>query len=252
MLNYGAVIVSHGHLQELDSSNLIRLAKVIFRCVVVVDNLSNSDLKSLCLNREISYRANVKKKGFSYNANLGAKILFDKFDIQGVAFINPDVEIISVDLEKILSKEFLPPVCIPRVVDESSNLVDIIRSYPSMINIFRKVLCLILKVNHKEKIEENEFRWGPGFFLMVDKKSFEDCGGFDEGYRLYLEDTDIFCSLWMRGRELEIIDLITIKHVGGFLSRKVLSMAFWWHVCSYIRFWSKWGFFNFRGTDERS
>ena len=252
MLNYGAVIISHNHLQELESSNLLTLADEIFRCVVVVDNMSCPDLKSICANKGIIYLANEERKGFSANANLGAKTLFREFDVNGVAFINPDVEIVAFDSEKFFQKEGLPPICMPRVVDKSNNPVDVSRSYPSLTKIIMKVFSLVLKTHHSEKVSETDFRWMPGFFLIADKTSFDDCGGFDEGYRLYLEDADIACSLWMCGYQPEVLGCMTIKHEGGFLSRKILSKAFWWHICSYARFWSKWGYFKFRGTDARS
>jgi GT2 family glycosyltransferase len=57
--------------------------------------------------------------------------------------------------------------------------------------------------------------WISGACLMVRRSLLERIGGFDEGFFLYLEDTDICKRMWESGARVGYSPEATCTHIGG-------------------------------------
>ena len=54
-----------------------------------------------------------------------------------------------------------------------------------------------------------------GAFMLMRRSAFEEAGGFDEGYWMYMEDLDLSYTLAQRGWRTWYEPAATVRHVKG-------------------------------------
>jgi hypothetical protein len=57
--------------------------------------------------------------------------------------------------------------------------------------------------------------WVLGASMMVRRDAFEKVGGFDEGFFMYGEETDLCLRLRKAGYEIGYVEGVTVSHIGG-------------------------------------
>jgi N-acetylglucosaminyl-diphospho-decaprenol L-rhamnosyltransferase len=62
--------------------------------------------------------------------------------------------------------------------------------------------------------------WVVGAALAIRRKAFDDVGGFDESFFMYLEETDLCYRLGQRGWETHFTRRATVVHTGGASTRQ--------------------------------
>ncbi|SMC29962.1 hypothetical protein SAMN02745857_04305 [Andreprevotia lacus DSM 23236] len=82
-----------------------------------------------------------------------------------------------------------------------------------------------------------------GCCMLCRSNALQRIHGFDEGYFLYLEDYDL-CRRWRRdGWQVAIAPAARITH-GHARSSYRLGKPLYWHLCSAMRYFSRWGWFH--------
>ena len=105
----------------------------------------------------------------------------------------------------------------------------------------RRYRCLDLDPNKPAAVEQPA-----GACLLVRRSSFEDCGGFDEGfYPLWFEDVDLCRRLRQQGGTILYWPQVRVRHQGGH-SQENLSFSekqiYWYrNMLYYVRKHCSWG-----------
>ncbi len=60
-----------------------------------------------------------------------------------------------------------------------------------------------------------DISWASGAALVVRRKQFEDCGGFDESFEFHMEEIDLCWRLWNRGYRIRYCPDSVVYHLGG-------------------------------------
>jgi len=232
-------IVSHGQgslirdllcdLETLDFGSLF-LEKI-----VITLNLPESEgfFDNTVLPIEI--KRNKTRKGFGCNHN--AALHGEPADFYCV--INPDIRIprkFQFDcLADVVRSD--RGVVAPAVFSEPGVIEDSARDFPTLISVLFRSVRRILKVksNHSPRTNLSP-DWVAGMFMFFDRDSFISIGGFDEGFFMYLEDTDICRRLRLAGCRVTYLDKVWVQHDARRNSLKSLE-HFRWHCTSLVRFW---------------
>jgi GT2 family glycosyltransferase len=86
-----------------------------------------------------------------------------------------------------------------------------------------------------------EADWVMGAGFLVRRTALREVGGMDEGYFLYLEDTDLCRRMWRAGWKVKAIPQVRLTHMHARASRGTFSRAGRHHLRSLLRYWSKHG-----------
>ena len=88
-----------------------------------------------------------------------------------------------------------------------------------------------------------EVDWCSGSFMFMPVTVFDNLGGFDEDYFMYMEDVD-FCRRYGQkyGRKVFLLREVCADHEAQRANRRFFSRAFFWHVYSIIVYFIKWRF----------
>lgn len=153
--------------------------------------------------------------GFGVGCNAGAKIAQGEI----LCFLNPDIEIISNDFQKIISEfENDPKLGIigPKLVTENNKVQE--WGAGKEINFF-DIIGNNLGFKRSRKIWTSEKRvecaWVSGACLFIKKNLFERLNGFDEKFFLYFEDIDLCKRIKKFGYKIIYFPKFVIKHFGG-------------------------------------
>lgn len=181
-------------------SNLDLLHKVNFKYeILIVDNNSSDKTLQVIKKSNLSVKLiqNTKNMGFAKGINLGVKIAKSEY----LLFLNPDVQINVVNLEKFIStidkKDINILGC--KILNSDSVVQPSCGKFPTILNIIADRVPVINKLFKTELIRQNKYYnkeqepdWISGAFFLVRRDVFLKLGGFDERYFMYGEDID-FC-----------------------------------------------------------
>lgn len=197
---------------------------------IVVDNRSDDDSAALAASlgaRVITLQENV---GFSTANNLGARAA--KGDVLG--FLNPDV---SPTLDGVLrlaeDASISGGLVAPQLVNEDGSLQENGRSAPYPARKVAHMFAPDSKVNHRymRRVESGLERvvWVMGAALFMTRETFDKIGGWDPGFFIYYEDSDI-C---LRALDLDVPTMVNgdVRWVHGWARETVngTSLAAWKH-----------------------
>jgi GT2 family glycosyltransferase len=193
--------------------------------VVVVDNASFdgsiaavSDLPVTVV--PLSYNA-----GFSHGCNTGARLGHADF----ILFLNPDASIDEASLRRLVGELESDPgigAAAPKIVGDDGELHHSLRRFPRLRSTYGQALFLhrifpkarwtdeMIRDSHwYERAGTQE--WVSGACILVRREAFEEIGGFDEGFFLYCEDTDLCLRLQQAGYEVHYEPETVVTHMGG-------------------------------------
>jgi N-acetylglucosaminyl-diphospho-decaprenol L-rhamnosyltransferase len=140
---------------------------------------------------------NSEAKGFGANHNAA----FQRS--RGVAFavVNPDVRLPRLDLNAWLAPlgQGKVAACAPLAHDSQGQLQDNARRFPTLWSLARRVLTGVREPSYAPQAGPQTIDWAAGYFLLLRREAFEQVGGFDEAYFLYMEDVDLARRLKQKG-----------------------------------------------------
>ncbi len=168
---------------------------------IVVDNASPDDSVETIADLPVELVRSERNGGFSYGCNLGAA----RGRAPYLLFLNPDARIGADALESMLSALRNDPdtaIVGPRIVDDDGELAWSLRRFPRHRSTFAQALFahrLLPQAAWTDELIRDPAvydmpgtpEWLSGACMLVRRTAFEEVGGFDEGFFLYCEDTDL-------------------------------------------------------------
>lgn len=196
--------------------------------ILIVDNHSNDNTlqiirKYSTIYPEIIVVSRTEKNGFGNNCNFGLR----KAKGNIIAFLNPDIVFIQNSLIELSS--FLVNssygILGPRLLNSDSSIQYSARRFISF-----KILIFRLLAKGKDDIENSylsnyfynglltdkifEVDWVTGAAMFIKKEVFESInGGFDEIYRLYIEDQDLCYMALQKGWKTIYYPQASLVHI---------------------------------------
>jgi GT2 family glycosyltransferase len=245
MLRIAAVVVSHGHAAELETT-LPALAAQVDELVVIA-NVPGSVGHVPNGTRIL---ANDRPLGFAANANLGIAAT----DTELVLVANPDA-IPEPDAVTLL-RDFMAqhPRCgiaAPQLLYPDGRRQPSRRAFPTVgaTLVRRTPLRLLFPAFERQRghylldeapTEPVQSDWFLGAFLLLRRTMLEELGGFDAGMRLYVEDVDLCYRAMKAGWERWYVPGARVVHAyDAAIERTFLSRRTLWHARAMLRFLRK-------------
>ncbi|XOV81711.1 MAG: glycosyltransferase family 2 protein [bacterium] len=212
------------------SATIIATLRSVFRCYsdglvecVVVDNASTDGTQALVRKhapwaRLIECAENL---GFARGCNLGAQNVTSCYTL----FLNPDAEIEPVALKSMLrffdtSKNIgiVGPatICMP---DGHSEVLQLTGPIPTPRSILPSKLAKILGEKIARPVipgeQPNKTGWVCGAVFLIKTDLLNQLRGFDPGFFLYWEETDVCLRAMQAGYEVWAVGTAVARHVAG-------------------------------------
>jgi N-acetylglucosaminyl-diphospho-decaprenol L-rhamnosyltransferase len=176
--------------------------------IVVADNASSDDVEAALATLHprpavVHTGANL---GFGAGANRGVLATSTAL----VAIMNPDV-VVEPGATKALIEEFERDASLavlgPRVENRDGTLYPSARTFPGLVDAAGHALFSFVAPGNRftrryrmldwDHAAARDVDWVSGTFLVMRRSVFDELGGFDEGYFMYVEDVDL---CWRAGR----------------------------------------------------
>lgn len=209
-------IISHGH-----GEMVLKLVSQLLECPEISTIIITQNINEQLIFPDTSKIQLIKNnypKGFGENHNSA----FSRITEQFFCPLNPDIRLLSNPfplLIKSINKHKADLVA-PLVVNIDGNIEDSIRSFPTVLSLFKK---LFFKIEGRWKVEKNgevfSPEWVAGMFMFFRSSAYKKLKGFDENFYLYYEDVDICARLWRLGMRLVADPSITVVHDARRASR---------------------------------
>jgi N-acetylglucosaminyl-diphospho-decaprenol L-rhamnosyltransferase len=216
--------------------------------VIVVDNASTdgslSEIERLGLPLRVVQ--NPQNRGFAYACNQGARVSRGEF----VLFLNPDTRLAGSSLSAPL--EFLRDPGNARVgilgvqmVDDAGNVSRSCCHFPTpgrflavttgLNQLLPSVFPGIAMVEW-DHAANRSVDHVTGAFFLVRRQAFEELGGFDQRFFVYLEDVDFNKRARSTGWEVFFYADVQVYHEGGGSSKRVLAKRLFYSLDSRIKY----------------
>lgn len=255
-----SILIVHTFEQRLVRQtlrSLRRAAPTISYEVIVIDNNPLEGMSDI-LRREfpdVRYVVMDTNRGFGGAMNAGIRLAEGKY----VLIFNPDIIVAPGSLEELFFyMEANPTVGIvgPRLNNPDGTLQHSCNRYHELlIPVYRRTPLgklprgvaaigrhLMLDVDHGNVMDVD---WLMGSALFTRRSALERVGMFDEGFFMYLEDTDLCRRFWEAGHRVVYNPNVSMVHYhrrasnDGGLFRQLLAPMTRHHIASAIRYFRK-------------
>ena len=179
---------------------------------------------------------NKRSHGLAKNHNQAFKIATGDY----FCVINPDVLFIEDVFPRLIDHMEMGGIDIvaPLVVDEHAMPQDSFRDLPTPMDLLQRRLGK--RKGYSLPFVSGEIiypDWIAGIFLLMRAETYDQLGGFDEGYRLYFEDVDFSCRARLSDMTLGVVTNCRIVHEARRASQRS-PRHFLWHLLSAARFFT--------------
>ena len=242
-MSVSAVVVSHGHAHELETL-LPRLAPQVDELVVVANTPGSAP-------RDVPSQArvleNASPRRLSENVNVGIAATTGEW----VLVSNPDVLPAGgavAALHAFAGTRERCGIAGPRATWPDGTWQPTRRRFPTVSGtlVRRTPLRRLFRPLERQRdhylldedvAEPVEADWLLGAFLLMRRSMLEELGGWDEGYRHYVEDIDLCYRAMRAGWERWYVPAASVVHDWAQVTdRRFLSRHTVWHACSMARF----------------
>ena len=243
MTELSAVVVSHGHAAQL-AELLPRLAPQVDELVVVA-NLPGSAPAELPPRARLLENHVPKRLAENVNlgiaASTGAWVLFSNPDVL------PDADAVAT-LHAFAAGRERCGVAGPRTEWPDGTWQPTRRSFPTVRGTLvrrtplRRSFPPLERQRAHYHLDEDvsepvEADWLLGAFLLMRREMLDELGGWDEGYRHYVEDIDLCYRAMRAGWERWYVPAARVTHDWAQVTdRRFLSRHTLWHAQSMARF----------------
>jgi N-acetylglucosaminyl-diphospho-decaprenol L-rhamnosyltransferase len=218
------VIVSYGSADTIRAC-VEPLAGVEAISVRVVDNASPDDAVERIADLPVDVIRAGRNGGFSFGCNVGAAAGDSEF----LLFLNPDAVMAPDDVAALVAVLEADPrvgVAGPKILGGEGELLLSQRHEPRLASTLAQALFLHRiwpraawadeQISDPAAYErDGEPGWLSGACLLVRRSAFDAIGGFDEGFFLYCEDTDLCVRLRGAGWGVRYVPAATARHQEG-------------------------------------
>ncbi len=245
-MKVSAVVISHGHAEELASS-LPALAPQVDELVVVA-NIPGSLPPSLPDGTRVL--TNYRPLSFAANANIGAANTTHEL----VLVANPDAvpEPGAVPtLRRFMEEHPRCGVDGPQMFYNDGSWQPSRRSYPTIgatlvrRTPLRHAFPPLRWQRRHYLLDERPERPVPaqtmlGAFLLLRRSMLDEIGGWDDGFRMYCEDIDLNYRAARAGWECWYVPQAVVRHAyAAVIDKRFLTQHTVWHTRSMLRFLRK-------------
>ncbi len=226
-------IVSHGHgpmvVNLLSDLQSLRWPQDAYEVLLTLNIPEDSQVFSSFLNTlPLQVIHNTEAKGFGANHNAAFR------SSRGATFavVNPDVRLPHLDLSTWLAPLGQDKVAAtaPLAHDSQDQLQDNARRFPTLWSLARRVLTGVRQPSYDPQAGSQIIDWAAGYFLLLRREAFEQVGGFDEAYFMYMEDVDLARRLSRHGWTVRWDTSTTVIHDSQRASHRQ-----WRHLAWHIR-----------------
>jgi N-acetylglucosaminyl-diphospho-decaprenol L-rhamnosyltransferase len=193
--------------------------------VTVVDNVSSDGSLESVADLPVQAIDSGRNGGFGFGCNVGLAAGSAPL----VLFVNPDARLAGEDLDRMAAVlEAEPDVAVvgPRLLDEDGRLMPSRRRYQRVGSTWATALFLHRVIRQAPWANEiihapeayaaaADTEWLSGACLLARRSVLEALGGFDEGFFLYCEDTDLCVRLRAAGYGVRYEPRAVARHQEG-------------------------------------
>jgi GT2 family glycosyltransferase len=241
-MTISAVVVSHGHARELDQSLPLLLPEVDE--LVVVANLPGSVTQ---IPEGVRVLENETPLTLAANVNLG--VAATSGDL--VLFANPDAipeRGAVATLSSFMAEHPRCGIAGPQLLWPDGTWQPTRRRFPTVTGTVmrRTPLRLLVPALTKQRshymlderpAEPAQADWLLGAFLLQRRAMLDEIGGWDAGYRHYVEDIDLCYRASRAGWERWYVPAAVVRHEWAqVIDRRFLSRHTLWHLRGMARF----------------
>lgn len=205
IVNYNSGGVLARCIKSLVETNLTNLE------IVVVDNASTDgsleDIRNFF--PQVRWIISPKNLGFGGACNLGARAGKEKY----LAFLNPDTVVTPGWLDALIAALEDDPktgLVTPKILLLPTP--DRINTCGNDVHISGLTLCRGMGSTQNEFNQKEPVEAVSGAAFVIRRKLFEQLGGFDESFFLYMEDTDLSWRARLAGWQILYVPLSRIYH----------------------------------------
>ncbi len=214
--------------------------------IIIVDNASQDKTVELAKEKfpDIRMIENSSNLGLSRAVNQGAKISTGKY----ILLLNPDVvvkEDAIQELYQFMEQKEDVGACGPRFWTLSGKLQRSCRELPSFRNLFteftglgRLTKCSSWKMWYFKHSELREVDQPMGSCLLIRKKVFDEIGGMNSRYPIFMNDVDLCYRIKKAGYKIYFVPSANVSHYLGGSTRKVrrkMILEEHWSMYRYLR-----------------
>jgi GT2 family glycosyltransferase len=251
------VVVTHQSRADLERflDGQLATAERLSAPLVIVDNASTDGGAELVRKRAtadtgLELVEMGRNAGYAAAVNAG----FARVPDRDVLLVNPDVELADPAaigrLEAVLRDHPRVGVAAPRLVGDDGNAQASARRFPSAGALLGTLPRLSRLAPVRRSVERYHqpsqhgratvVDWVVGAAMLIRRRAFDDVGGWDERFFLYVEDVDFCRRLRRRGWEVAYVPEITLRHTytkASDVGRASLraSAARRWHLGGHAR-----------------
>jgi GT2 family glycosyltransferase len=228
--------------------SLLNYGKDLIQDIIVVDNHSSDDSLDKIQNIDgVILIENDKNYGFAKGCNIGAN--YSKSDF--ILFLNPDARIyvntLAICLNFYQKKENNNiGILGVKLEDEEGKINSRCSRFPSVSNIFSHALGLdrffpslssfMLEFDHESTRFVDQII---GAFFMVRKETYNQIGGFDERFFLYMDEVDFSFRAKQLGYKSIYLSEAKAFHHGEVSSSNVKDRRLFYSLRSRIQYSNK-------------
>jgi N-acetylglucosaminyl-diphospho-decaprenol L-rhamnosyltransferase len=192
--------------------------------VIVVDNASQDGSLESVRKLPITTVALEHNGGFAHGCNEGWR----RGSAPLVLFLNPDARTTPHAIERLAEtvRTFAAGAAAPRVLNADGQLDFSLRRFPRLRSTYAQALFLHrvwpsaawtdqLIRTPDAYATAHPVDWVSGVCILIRRDVLEEIGGWDEGFFMYREDTDICKRIHQAGYEIRYEPSAVVEHRGG-------------------------------------
>ena len=225
-----ATVVVDYHAKEMLGRCLDSLEAEGLDQVVVVENGDPEAVAGILAGRSVSLLATGRNLGYGAGANRG---IAASPPSEYVLVCNPDLELHPGSVAALVAALEAEPawaVVGPRLLSPDGATYPSVRRFPSMVDAAGHALVGLFRPDNPFS---NRYRplgegpqgrqradWVSGACFLARRQALEELGGFDEGYFMFLEDTDLCWRAHRSGWGVGVEPAALVTHVEGISRRR--------------------------------
>ena len=198
--------------------------------IIVVDNSVNKEnaekLRQLEQFSNVKVLISSKNLGYPKGNNFGAKEATGDY----MAIVNPDIiwrdENVLQELVTFLENNKTTGIVAPVQISEITNKPEMtVRAFPGLLSqvsrrtFLRNIwpLTRLVAYDEQQRLDYTKVQdvdWLQSSFVVMSKQFWDDVGGFDEDYFLFMADVDICRHAWEKGLKVQLYPEVKVYSDG--------------------------------------
>jgi N-acetylglucosaminyl-diphospho-decaprenol L-rhamnosyltransferase len=186
---------------------------------------------------ELCMRHNLRSQSFARNHNqaFAAEYAHAGHPPECWWILNPDVRWDDLPLHRALVafEDQSIGLIYPMQIDDGGRVQDYARPLPTPAALLARWGA---QLTGRAAVPTTVVDWVNGACLFIRGHVYQTLGGFDEAYRLYVEDVDFCLRVQLAGYRMYFEPSLVVVHAGQRRSRRHWRHA-WWHLQGLWRLW---------------